>query len=106
MYGEEFEDMIKIKSRTETRRDYLKDYYQLNKEQIEKRRKFKKVNQETIKIEEIITDNLDQSKEVLDTSEIKIEEMLTDSQEFSRADKGQLIFKCLFGAISQKSNNF
>ena len=88
MYGEEFEEMIKIKSRTASRKDYQKDYYQINKEQIEKHRKCNKVNQETIKIKEMFTDNLDddQSKEALDTSEIKIEEMFTNIQEFSRAD--------------------
>jgi hypothetical protein len=88
VYGEEFEEMIKIKSRTASRRDYLKDYYQINKEQIEKRRKYKKVNQETIKIEGMLTDNFDneQSIEDLDTSEIKTEEVFTDIQEFSRAD--------------------
>ena len=88
VYGVEFEEMIKIKSRTASRRDYQKDYYQINKETIEKHRKYKKVNQETTKIEEMFTDNFDneQSKEDLDTSEIKTEEVFTDIQEFSRAD--------------------
>ena len=88
MYGEEFEEMIKIKSRTASRRDYLKEYYQINKERIEKNRKYNKINQETTKTEEMFTDNFDneQSKEDLDTSEIKTEEVFTDIQEFSRAD--------------------
>ena len=88
MYGEEFEEMIKIKSRTASRREYLKEYYQINKERIEKNRKYNKINQETTKTEEMFTDNFDneQSKEDLDTSEIKTEEVFTDIQEFSRAD--------------------
>ena len=89
MYGVEFEEMIKIKSRTASRRDYLKEYYQINKERIEKNRKYNKINQETTKKEEMFSDNFDneQSIEDLDTSEIKTEEMLTNIQEFSRADK-------------------
>ena len=59
VYGEEFEEIIKVKSRTASRRDYQKDYYQINKEKIEKHRKDNKINQETTKIEEMFTDNFD-----------------------------------------------